>query len=268
LRDNKLIDWRKAKAMKANNVKRKWLNKEPVIGVISPSSDPSIAEFIGLQGFDFYMIDGEHGALGPAEAINIVRACESVGITPLARVRNLDAKLILQFLDAGVMGIMMPGIMNAADVRLLVDAVRYPPIGSRGLGPIRAADYMMGSMSQAEYVSFANEQLLVLPQVEDIEAIEHLEEMAEVPGIDGFVVGPRDLAMSMGFNDGPGHDEVQATIETIYETVLAQNLVYGTVAGTGEAATDLAKRGVLLCLTSVQGLIKQASTAYTKSFKP
>jgi 4-hydroxy-2-oxoheptanedioate aldolase len=254
--------------MKVNNVKRKWLNKEPVIGVISPSPDPSIAELIGLQGFDFYMIDGEHGALGPAEAINIVRACESVGVTPLARVRSLDAKLLLQFLDAGVMGIMMPGIMNAADACALVDAVRYPPIGNRGLGPIRAADYMMGSMSQAEYVSFANEQLLVLPMVEDIEAVEHLEDMAKVPGIDGFIVGPRDLAMSMGFYDGPGHDEVQATIETIFDAVLAQNLVLGTVAGTGEAATGLVERGALFCLTSVQGLIKQASTAYTQSFKP
>jgi 4-hydroxy-2-oxoheptanedioate aldolase len=253
--------------MKENAVKRKLVQKQPVAGVISPSPDPGFAEIIGLLGFDFYMVDGEHAALGPSEVLNIVRACEVVGVTPLARVRSVEPKLLLQFMDTGVMGVMMPGIEDADDVRRLVAALKYPPLGERGLGPIRAADFFLGPMSQAEYVSFANEQTLVLPQIEDIEAVKHLDEMLQVEGVDGFIVGPRDLAMSMGFPDGPNHDEVQAVIEDVYETVLASGLVLGTVAGTGEAAKALVERGLLFCLTSVNGLVKSAAVPFLQTMK-
>jgi 4-hydroxy-2-oxoheptanedioate aldolase len=248
--------------MRENKTKTKLRRAEPVLGVIAPYEDPAIAETIGLIGFDFYMIDGEHAAVNPAQAQQIVRACEAVEITPLARVRSNDPKLLLQFLDAGVMGIMMPGLLNEEDVQSFVEAVKYPSLGTRGLGPIRAADYMMGSMSQAEYVSFANEQTLVLPQFEDIQALDHLPEMVKVEGVDGFVIGPRDLAMSMGFYDGPNHPEVKEVIDQAFDIVLGAGLALGTVAGTGEAAKALSERGAKFCLNSVQNLIKSSGSAF------
>lgn len=248
--------------MRENLVKRKLRNGEPVFGVIAPNLDPIVAEVIGLIGFDFYMLDGEHGAIGPAQAQEIVRACEAVGITPLARVRSHDPKLLLQFLDAGVMGVMMPGLMNAADVRAFVAAVKYPPLGTRGLGPIRAADYMVGSTPQAEYVAFANEQTLILPQFEDIQALEHLPEMVQVEGIDGFMLGPRDLAMSMGFFDGPKHPEVREVLDQAFDIILGAGLELGTVAGTGEAAKALIERGARICLNSVANLLKASGQAF------
>jgi 4-hydroxy-2-oxoheptanedioate aldolase len=210
------------------------------------------------------MMDGEHGAINPAEIENMVRACEVVGITPLARIRGNDAKLILQFLDAGVMGVMMPGLMNGDGVRAFVEAVKYPPLGMRGLGPIRAADYMMGPMSQAEYVSFANEQTLVLPQFEDIRVLNYLSEMVQVEGVDGFIIGPRDLAMSMGYYDGPNHPEVQAVIEQVSSVVLDAGLILGTVAGTGKAAKALTERGARICLNSVRNLIATSGKSFLK----
>ena len=248
--------------MKENVVKHKLGNDEPVFGVIAPNRDPVVAEVIGHIGFDFYMVDGEHGAIGPADAQNIVRTCEAVGITPLARIRSNDSKLILQFLDAGVMGVMMPGLMNADDVRAFVEAVKYPPLGMRGLGPIRAADYMMGPMSQGEYVPFANEQTLVLPQFEDIRALDYLPEMVQVEGVDGFMIGPRDLAMSMGYYDGPNHPEVQAVIDQVFDIILDAGLVLGTVAGTGEAAKALVERGVKICINSAANLIRSSGRPF------
>jgi 4-hydroxy-2-oxoheptanedioate aldolase len=250
--------------MRENKAKTKLRNGEPILGVISPMPDPIIAETIGLIGFDYYMIDGEHGAINPAQAEQIVRACETVGITPLARVRSNDPKLMLQFLDAGVMGVMMPGLMTASDVESFVAAVKYPPLGERGLGPVRAADYMIGSMSQADYVAFANDQTLVLPQFEDIRALPRLPEMTGVKGIDGFVIGPRDLAMSMGFTDGPNHPEVQKVIEQVFDIVISAGLVVGTVAGTGEAAKGSIQRGVKICLNSVQGLLASSGKTFLK----
>jgi 4-hydroxy-2-oxoheptanedioate aldolase len=238
-----------------------------VYGVIAPNSDPVLAETIGFIGFDFYMLDGEHGPINPDTAAHMVRACEVAGITPLARIRSVDEKLILQFMDAGVMGVMMPGVNHADDVRRLVDAIKYPPVGKRGLGPVRAADYLLGKLTQAEYVRYANEQTLVFPQIEDIEAVKQLDHMLKVPGIDGFIIGPRDLAMSMGFYDGPGHPEVTAVVDDIMKAVITAGLVIGTTAGTGEQAKALTDKGARIILNSVSGLLKSAATAFFKGAK-
>lgn len=250
--------------MKQNIVKTRLQNSQPVLGVLSNSTDPTIAELCGFSGLDFYLIDGEHSPVTTAQVQDIVRACEVSGITPLARVRANDPKLIGQFLDAGVMGVMIPGIKTADDVDALVQAVMYPPMGKRGVGPVRAADYLQGTMSQGEYVQFANEQLLVLPQIEDKEAVDNLDEMLTVPGIDGFVIGPRDLAMSMGYYDGPGHDEVKRTIGGVVEKIKQAGLVVGTTAATGDQAKALVDRGVLFCLNSVAGLLKSATDNFMK----
>jgi 4-hydroxy-2-oxoheptanedioate aldolase len=249
--------------MRPNTLKTKISDGKAGLGVICPNRDPILVEVLGHLGFDFYIIDGEHGAISAANAEELVRACEVGGLTPLARVRSNDPKLILQFLDAGVMGIMMPGMKHAEDVRELVKAVKYPPIGDRGLGPIRAADYML-KMPQSQYVSFANEQTLVLPQIEDIEAIENLPAMVKVPGVDGFIIGPRDLAMSMGFTDGPKHPEVDKEIDQIFEVVRSAGLIVGTVASTGSQAKTLIDRGAQLILNSVVGLLSAASAPFLK----
>ena len=250
--------------MKQNIVKTRLKNSQPVLGVLSNSTDPTIAELCGFSGLDFYMIDGEHSPVTTAQVQDIVRACELSGITPLARVRSNDSKLILQYLDAGVMGIMMPGVKTVAEAELLVQAVKYPPLGNRGFGPVRANDYLLGSMNQGEAVDFANDQTLVLPQIEDREAIDNIDALMAVEGIDGFVIGPRDLAMSMGFYDGPGHDEVKRTIAGVVEKIRKAGLIVGTTAATGDQARALIDRGVLFCLNSVAGLLKSASGEFMK----
>lgn len=248
--------------MKQNIIKSRLLNAQPVLGVIANSTDPTVAELCGFSGLDFYMIDGEHGSVGTAQVQDIVRACEVSGITPLARVPDL--KQILPFLNAGVMGLMMPGIKTADDADALVQAMMYPPMGSRSLGPVRSADYLLGTMSQSEYVQFANEQLLVLAQIDHKDAVDNLDEMLVVAGIDGFVISPRDLAMSMGYYDGPGHDEVKKTIGGVVEKIRKAGMVVGTTAATGDQAKALVDRGVLFCLNSFAGLLKSAAGDFMK----
>ncbi|WP_338876180.1 aldolase/citrate lyase family protein [Spirosoma sp. SC4-14] len=250
--------------MKQNIVKTRLKNNQPVLGILSNSTDPTVAELCGFSGLDFYMIDGEHSPVTTAQVQEIVRACEVSGITPLARVRSNDPKLILQFLDAGVMGIMMPGVKTVAEVETLVQAVKYPPLGNRGFGPARASDYLLGAMNQGEFVAFSNEQTLILPQIEDREAIDNIDDLLAVAGIDGFVIGPRDLAMSMGYYDGPAHDEVKRTIAGVVEKIRKAGLVAGTTAATGDQARALIDRGVLFCLNSFAGLLKLAAGDYMK----
>ena len=245
-----------------NTAKTKLQAGEPVLGIISPTTDPTICEYIGLAGFDFYMMDAEHGPISITEAIQMVRACEVALIPCFARIQQLDEKLILQYLDAGVLGVMMPGIQTANQVRALVAAIKYPPFGKRGLGPVRAGDYLAGKFSQLQYIEHANAQTLVLPQIEDLECVANLDEILTVEGVDGFIIGPRDLAMSMGFYDGPNHPEVKAVIDQIRAKVLAAGKHIGTVAGTAEQARALIAEGFTLILNSTQGLLAQAGKTF------
>ncbi len=248
--------------MRANQLKKRIKDGKACYGVIAPTTDPVICEYVGLNGFDYYMIDGEHGGISISDVTNLVRACENVNCTPLARIRSVDEKLILQYMDAGVMGVMMPTINNADDVKRLVAAIKYPPMGNRGLGPVRSSDYMQGPMSQAEYVSFSNQETLVLPQIETVECVNNLKDICGIEGVDGFIIGPRDLAMSMGYYDGPGHPEVKDMLRSIFDTVLEHGKFYGTVAGTADKAQELIDGGASMILNSVQGLMKVSAKSF------
>ncbi|KAA1244914.1 HpcH/HpaI aldolase/citrate lyase family protein [Aquimarina sp. RZ0] len=253
--------------MKENQLKKRIASGKAGFGVISPTIDPIICEYIGLLGMDFYMLDAEHGAITASDVTNMVRACEIRNTTPLARIRSVDAKLILQYMDAGIMGVMMPSINNTDDVKKLVEAIKYPPMGHRGLGPVRAADYMQGTMSQPEYVAFANQETLVLPQIESMECVKNLPEMCKIDGVDGFIIGPRDLAMSMGYYNGPGHDEVKTVLNDIFSTIIASDKWFGTVAGNADQAQVLIEKGASMIMNSVQGLIKTSGNAFLTARK-
>jgi 4-hydroxy-2-oxoheptanedioate aldolase len=207
-------------------------------------------------------MDGEHGPITLSELTHMIRACETAGITPLARINSLDEKMILQYFDAGIMGVMMPGTNTAADCKKLVEYVKYYPQGNRGLGPVRSADYMAGKQSQAEYISFSNEQTLVFPMIETVQCLQNLPEMVQVAGVDGFILGPRDLALSMGFTDGPNHEEVKQVINEAIDTVTAAGKIFGTVAATAAQAAELTAKGVTLLLNSVQGLLTPGIKAF------
>lgn len=250
--------------MLENKLKKRLLEKKASYGVISLTTDPVICEYIGLCGMDFYIMDAEHGALTMSEVAHMIRACETVGITPLARINSLDDKMILQYFDAGIMGVMMPGTNTVDDCKKLVQAVKYYPQGNRGLGPVRSADYMAGKLSQADYLKFSNEQTLVLPMIETKECLNNLSEMVKVDGVDGFILGPRDLALSMGFTDGPAHDEVKKVINDAIVIVTGAGKIFGTVAATAEQAKELTDKGVTLLLNSVQGLITPGVKAFMK----
>jgi 4-hydroxy-2-oxoheptanedioate aldolase len=250
--------------MTANPVKTRILARQPVLGVLANSPDPTIAEVCGRAGLDFYMIDTEHGPITATHVADIVRACIVAGITPLARVSLHEPGLIRQCLDAGVLGIMAPGINTVAEAETLVRTVKYAPMGHRGLGNVRVAEFLQGAVGQAEYVQWANENTLVLPQIETTEAIRNLSDLCAVPGLDGFIVGPRDLSMSMGQYDGPGSNEVKRAIAGVVETVTSAGLLIGTMAATGDQAKALIDRGVLLCMNTLPGLLKSAVSEFVR----
>lgn len=243
--------------MRKNKTKSKLQKNLPVYGVLSSSPDPYLAEIVGLVGFDYYMLDAEHGPLTPANAVNVARACDAVDITPLVRVGQNDMKLVLQYLDAGMMGVMMPGLTTAVSIQQFVQGIKYPPEGSRGLGPGRSANYMLGTPAeQAAYVAAANEQILILPQFEEISLLEKLPELTAVPGVDGFVIGPRDLALSMGYADSANHPDVQQRIDEAIGIIRQAGLWVGITASSQTHARQQIARGAAIILTTIPGLIQ------------
>ena len=251
--------------MAKSALKERLLSGEVVHGVLSPNIEPDLVETLGLLGFDLYILDTEHGTAGPPEAAAVVRACEGAGLAPLVRPRGPDAKLILQYLDAGMTGIMLPGVRTADDVKRLVEAVKYAPAGLRGIAPVRANEFLLGAEKQEAWIARSNRETLVLPQIETKEALERVEELASVPGVDGFIVGPRDLALALGFPDGPDHPEIEAAIDRIAAVAKRHGLVTGTVASTGARAKDLAARGLSILLHSVTALLKTGAEAYFRA---
>ncbi len=239
----------------------------PLYGLLSPDTDGNLVETSGLLGFDFYILDTEHGTAGPREAEGFVRSCEIAGMAPLVRPRGPDPKLILQYLDAGMQGVMLPGVRTAEDVRRLVAAVKYPPEGLRGIAPVRANRWLLAGETQAAWVARANAETLVLPQIETVEAMESLPEITRVKGIDGVIIGPRDLSMAMGYPDGPGHLEVEAAIDRITKTVLDTGLLVGTVASTGERAKALVAKGHRLILHSVGALLRNGAETFFRGVR-
>jgi len=246
-----------------NKTKTKLQQGLPVYGVISTSDDPQLAELFGIAGFDYYMLDAEHGLIDPAQAVNVIRACERTNITPLVRIGPKDPKLALQYLDAGMLGVMMPGLESVDEVQMLVDAVKYQPLGKRGMGISRASAYTAYSGTSApEYINFANEQTLVIIQFEDEKLLDRFPAMCLVKGVDACIIGPRDLSLNMGFPDGPNHPEVQTVIDQAIAIMKNANISAGITAGTRADAAKQIARGANMILAASQQLILSASKEF------
>ncbi len=245
-----------------NKAKSKLKAGQPAYGVISTSDDPQMAELFGLAGFDYYMLDAEHGLMDAAQVTNVIRACEQVNMTPMVRIGSKDPKLVLQYLDAGMMGVMMPGLETCDEIRMLVNAVKYPPLGKRGMGAARASGYISVGNEAVDYINFSNDQIMVIPQFEDAALIENFEEMISQPGVDAVVIGPRDLSLNMGFPDGPDHPEVQEMIDRVIAICRKKGVAAGITAGTRADSETKVARGATMILAIAQLIISAGSREF------
>ena len=240
--------------MQINTTKQKLREGKVVFGAIVGEFAPTTVEVFGHIGFDFIMIDCEHGSMGLLEVENLVRACETSNITPLARVPNHAPDTILRFLDRGVQGVIVPHVNTKAQAEAVVKAARYYPDGDRGIGSTRAHDYNIG-VTRLEATRWVNQQVMVIPMIEHIDAVAALDEILSVPGIDVIHCAPNDLAQSMGF---PPEEEVVR----VRMDVVARCKAAGIPVGIGgnsprnpQAAADLAKAGATFVTVPALGML-------------
>ncbi len=235
---------------------REEISRGAVLGTFSKTTDPAFIEIMGHSGFDFVVIDLEHGPSSVESLQGLIRASEVSRLFPIVRVKHGVPTLISEVLDVGAGGIQAPGVACKAEAEGVIQAARFAPLGMRGVCRfVRAADY--SSMDRYEYFSQANQRVIVL-QLEGVEAIKNLHGILSVPGVDIIFVGPYDLSQSLGIPGDVENPRVIEAMRGIVRECVSRGVVVGTFVDTIDAARRWRAEGVkYLCYSVDVGLFTE-----------
>ena len=206
--------------MQTNNIVTRVNAGQKAYGFTMSFPSTSMVELMGLAGFDFVAFDAEHGPFTVESLDDLCRVAEGSGLTPVARVPNIEPSTVLRFLDRGVMGITGPHVTTRARAQQFAEACRYVPLGKRSYGSARGASFGVLD-SFTEYMEHRNSQLIVMAQLEDAEVLDDLDGILSVDGIDSYTSGPQDIAQSMGLPGQPDHPRVKEFEATVRDAVHA-----------------------------------------------
>ena len=255
-----------------NPFKRALKAGQPQVGLWSTLPSPYVSELIAGAGFDWLLLDTEHT---PTDVTQMVQQLQAVAAaTPreglgashaVVRPAWNDKVLIKRYLDIGAQTLLLPFVQNADEARAAVDAVRYAPQGIRGMGgSMRASNFGR----DADYVTQAADEICLLVQVETREALDNLEAIANVDGIDGVFIGPADLSASLGYPGNAAHPDMEATIDQALATIRACGKAPGILAVNPERAQACIDAGALFVAVGMDMLLlRQSADALATRFK-
>lgn len=229
--------------LRENRLKKILSEGKVVLGPFMKFSDPAAVEIAGYAGFDFVIVDLEHGPLSIQRAQDLVRAAELVGITPVIRVRENSPPAILRALDIGAQGVEVPHILTGEDAKRAVEAARFSPEGERGVCRfVRAAAY--SHLDRYKYFKKSNQEIMVIVHIEGVEGITNLEDIIEVPGVDILFLGPYDLSQSCRVPGQIDHPLVVKKMQRAVEIARKREVAVGTFVESKEEAKKWIEAGV------------------------
>lgn len=247
--------------MRKNLTREKIKEGKIAYGVFVPMYCPPAVEIIGHMGFDFVIIDAEHSPIVTESCEQMVRAADYANTTPIVRIAVNLRQNILRYLDTGALGVLMPQINSKAEVESIMESIKYPPEGKRGLAAVRANNFgITGPLS--EYVKEANQELMTIVQVETMQAVQNIDEMVAAPGPDVIFIGPTDLSSAMGFPGQVNHPEVQKMIDYLLRKILASGKAAGTTAYDLDALKKCKERGFQYIVYSVIPMLLKSGREY------
>ncbi|HTU00492.1 MAG TPA: aldolase/citrate lyase family protein [Candidatus Sulfotelmatobacter sp.] len=250
-----------------NRMKQKLSAGEPAFGVSVMVPSPQIVEMLGHLGFDWVLLDCEHGTVTLESLELMAMAAQAVGLTPIARPKRNAPEELQAVLDRGVQGVQVPHVNTAEEARQAVAACRYHPEGQRGLAVgTRSARYGI-RLSLAEHTAEANAETLVCIQLEEAEALANLEAILAVPGVDVFFLGPSDLSQSLGFPGRPDAPVVKTAMAQAFAAIRAAGRIAGC-AGNAAATVERLGRGVRYTYTHLPNLLTAGGDAFLKAVRP
>ena len=203
---------------------RKIRSRMPVIGIWMQIPHPMVAETLAQTGVDFLLVDGEHAPIPPQALAALLPGSDLHGMPAIYRVAWNRIELIKAALDHGVAGLMVPMINSTIEAKAALAAAKYPPMGTRGIGAWRASNYYL---DDAAYRAAANTESIVVLQIETKEALQAVDEIAAIPGIDVLYVGPGDLALSLGLQPGELNPDLIAACTRVAKAAHANGIAAG-----------------------------------------
>jgi len=221
-------------------LKHKLLSGEKTIGSWLTMPSLAISELMAKVGFDWLTIDLEHSSLSIEQAGEMIRIIDLAGVSPLVRLTSNDGNQIKRVMDSGAHGIIVPMVKTKGDAEQAVSSVYYPPKGIRGVGLARAQNYGIGFH---EYRDWLEENAIIIVQIEHIDAVNNLEDILSVDGVDGYIIGPYDLSASLGVSGEFDHSSMIEAMNEIYRVATTLGK-YGGIHIV-EPDTDLLKQSVL-----------------------
>jgi 2-keto-3-deoxy-L-rhamnonate aldolase RhmA len=226
--------------MKKNRVKEMLRERRTTVGAWATIGHADVAEIMAQQGFDWIVFDTEHAPLSIGTVQNMMQATSSSDIVPIVRVAWNDMVLIKLALDTGALGVVVPWVNTKEEAIRAVRATRYAPLGNRGVGPRRAASY---GAELIDYLRSADEEMLVVCQIETQEAITNLEQILSVEGVDAVFIGPSDLSTSLGHKGDWHHPNVERAISKVLDASMNAGVAAGIYAMSIEDAVRHAADG-------------------------
>ncbi|MFB4165313.1 HpcH/HpaI aldolase/citrate lyase family protein [Alteribacillus sp. JSM 102045] len=235
-------------------------------GVFIGFPSTQMVEMAAYNGFDVVVIDNEHGLLSTENIEHMVIAAEHAGVTSIVRVVSSESGEILKAMDRGAHGVHVPQVDTKEEAQQVVNAIKYPPVGNRGAAfSMRAARY--GAVPIKDYLIHANEETLACIHIESKKALDNIEEIISVSGIDMVYIGPTDLSVSLGYEGSIDHPELLKAIDSIQETARKYDVKVGIHTKDSEGARLRKEWGAdYVCLT-VTSLLNQSFSGYIQNAK-
>lgn len=240
----------------ATRIREKLAQGQLVVGtMLVELRQPSIMTLLASAGFDFVLIDNEHGPFSVETIADLSRAARAAGVTPVVRIPELTYAQVTQALDGGAQGIMLPRVTARAQVEECVGFMKYPPVGRRGAVLARGHTGFLGG-PLAETLEGFNRETFLIVQIETAAAVEHLDEILSVPGVDAALIGPTDLSLSLGVPGRMDDPMLQAAIERTMAACTAHSVVPAIHTNDVAMTSRWAARGMrLVSINSEAGLL-------------
>ncbi len=251
--------------MRQNLLREMWANHQPIVNGWVATSNSFNAEIMANQGWDSITVDMQHGVVDYQAMVQILQAISTTKTVPMVRVPWLDASHIMKTLDAGAYGIICPMVNTADEAAKLVEWSSYSPMGSRSFGPIRA--FLYGGQ---DYPLYANQTILRLAMIETAKAIDNLDAILQVEGLDGIYIGPADLSLSLGCT--PKLDHLDEKAAQAVEHILSRAKAHNKFAGIHNAESPQALARVqmgfdMVTVSSDVRMITSSSQTILKEMK-
>jgi 4-hydroxy-2-oxoheptanedioate aldolase len=240
--------------MKKNTAKQKLLAGRPILAVMEALHTVSLIEMLSFLGPDAVIVDCEHSPINPETEVELYRAANLGGIPTITRVLEISPALIRRSLDFGSSGVMVPLVRTLDDVQATILAAKYPPLGNRGLGLVRALDYGL-SLPLSEYTEFANHETLIAIQIETNEAIAIFDQIIDLESVDVIVFGPTDISCALGHPGQPKHPDVVSLIERLGKKAIQAGKIAGTISNDFVEYQHWRENGFLFFIVSLGNLI-------------